>query len=239
MKRPSSPSGKARILLINYDSAIIRLLESAHYQIETASSKEAMQRIETGLQPDLILLHLDAHNLDDLEMIEAYRRIDPEQKIVVISQVRDISIAVRAMRLGAMDYIIGPCEGQDFLGDIQRILPELPKQTDDADVRLQACEHFEHVEHDIAFLAVSPIMRKIRAQVAQVAKVDIPVLLLGESGVGKEVLARLIHKLSRRSGKTMVKVNCAALPADLLESELFGYEPGAIKAPFFWMRLAK
>jgi transcriptional regulator with PAS, ATPase and Fis domain len=83
------------------------------------------------------------------------------------------------------------------------------------------------VENDISFLAVSPAMRKIRAQVAQVAKVDIPVLLLGESGVGKEVLARLIHKLSRRSGKTMMKVNCAALPLDLLESELFGYEPGA------------
>jgi two-component system response regulator AtoC len=91
----------------------------------------------------------------------------------------------------------------------------------------QSQEHIEEVEHDVSFLAVSPAMRKIRAQVAQVAKVDIPVLLLGESGAGKEVLARLVHKLSRRNGRAMVKVNCAALPHDLLESELFGYEAGA------------
>jgi len=70
-------------------------------------------------------------------------------------------------------------------------------------------------------------MRKIRSQAALVAHVDIPVLLLGESGTGKEVLARLIHKLSRRAHRTFLKVNCAAVPADLLESELFGYEPGA------------
>jgi transcriptional regulator with PAS, ATPase and Fis domain len=80
---------------------------------------------------------------------------------------------------------------------------------------------------DLFFLAASPAMRKLRAQASLVANVDIPVLLLGESGTGKEVLARLIHKLSSRSKRTFLKVNCAALPADLLESELFGYEPGA------------
>ncbi|HYX52968.1 MAG TPA: sigma-54 dependent transcriptional regulator [Candidatus Limnocylindrales bacterium] len=85
----------------------------------------------------------------------------------------------------------------------------------------------EQVENDIFFLAASPAMQKIRAQVAQVARVDIPVLLLGESGVGKEVLARLVHKLSRRSGRQVMKVNCAAMPLDLLESELFGHEAGA------------
>lgn len=227
MKRSSSPSGRARILLVNHDAEVIRLLESAHYQMETVSSKEAMQRIESSLQPDLVLLHLDEHNLCDVETIEAWRRVIPDQNIAVISQVSDVSIVVRAMRLGAVDYIIGPREGQDFLAEIERLLTDSVQALDDSDYLCESCEHFEHVEHDISFLAVSPAMRKIRAQVAQVAKVDIPVLLLGESGVGKEVLARLIHKLSRRSGKTMMKVNCAALPLDLLESELFGYEPGA------------
>ena len=88
-------------------------------------------------------------------------------------------------------------------------------------------EQFEEVEREIFFLAASPAMQKIRLQVEQVAKVDMPVLLLGESGSGKEVLARLIHKLSRRTTKPLVKVNCAALPLELLESELFGYEAGA------------
>lgn len=227
MKRPSALSGKARILLVNHDAATARLLESARYQLEIVSSQEAMQRTESGLQSDLVLLHLEEHNLCDLEMIEAWRRVSPDQKIAVISQVSDVNIVVRAMRLGALDYIIGPREGQDFLGEIEHLLSDSAQELDGPDACPEACKHFEHVETDISFLAVSPAMRKIRTQVAQVAKVDIPVLLLGESGVGKEVLARLIHKLSRRSGKTMVKVNCAALPADLLESELFGYEPGA------------
>jgi len=227
MKRSSSPSGKAGILLVNHDAATTRLLESARYQLETVSSQEAMQRIEGGLQFDLVLLNLNEHNLCNLEMIEVWRRVRPNLKIVVVSHVSDVGTVVRAMRLGALDYIIGPREGQDFLEEIERLLSGPAQELDDSDVEPETCEHFEHVENDISFLAVSPAMRKIRAQVAQVAKVDIPVLLLGESGVGKEVLARLIHKLSRRSGKTMVKVNCAALPADLLESELFGYEPGA------------
>ena len=77
------------------------------------------------------------------------------------------------------------------------------------------------------FLAASPQMKQIRTQVSLVAKVDVPVLLLGESGVGKEILARLIHKMSIRAHRPLLKVNCAALPAELLESELFGYEAGA------------
>jgi two-component system, NtrC family, response regulator AtoC len=85
----------------------------------------------------------------------------------------------------------------------------------------------EELCDDVFFVAASPAMKKIRAQAALVANVDIPVLLLGESGTGKEVLARLIHKLSPRAHRTFLKVNCAAVPADLLESELFGYEAGA------------
>ena len=85
----------------------------------------------------------------------------------------------------------------------------------------------EELGDDVFFVAASPAMRKIRSQAALVANVDIPVLMLGESGTGKEVVARLIHKLSPRAHRTFLKVNCAAVPADLLESELFGYEAGA------------
>jgi transcriptional regulator with PAS, ATPase and Fis domain len=85
----------------------------------------------------------------------------------------------------------------------------------------------ESLDDELFFVAASPAMTQIRAQVAQIAKVNVPVLLLGESGVGKEILARLIHKISNRAHRNLVKVNCAALPATLLESELFGYEAGA------------
>lgn len=227
----SSTSDGARILFVYDDVEILswtRILESAHYQVSTVRGCDAaIQQIENGLQPDLVLLNLDAPCLDDLRTIEACRRIRAEQKIVVISKVIDVSAVVQAMRWGALDYISKPQDGSELLAEVQRLLTVSSNGLGDPELPQQSSEHFEEVENHISFLAVSPAMRKIRAQVAQVAKVDIPVLVLGESGVGKEVLARLIHKLSRRSGKTMVKVNCAALPADLLESELFGYEPGA------------
>jgi transcriptional regulator with PAS, ATPase and Fis domain len=85
----------------------------------------------------------------------------------------------------------------------------------------------EELGDDLFFLAASPAMKRIRAQVKTISNVDVPVLMLGESGTGKEIVARLIHKSSARAHRTFMKVNCAALPADLLESELFGYEPGA------------
>jgi len=88
-------------------------------------------------------------------------------------------------------------------------------------------EGVERLEGHMAFVGVSPAMREVRHRVGQVAKADASVLLLGESGTGKEVVARLIHKLSKRNSQKFLKVNCAALPADLLESELFGYEAGA------------
>ncbi len=227
----SSTAGGARILFV-YDNAEAlswsRLLENARYQVSAVRGCDAaIQQIENGLKPDLVLLNLDAPSLDDLGMIESCRRIRTEQRVVVIAKVIDVSAVVQAMRWGALDYISRPQDASELLPELQRLLGASSNGLGDHELPQQSSEHFEEVENHISFLAVSPVMRKIRAQVAQVAKVDIPVLVLGESGVGKEVLARLIHKLSRRSGKTMVKVNCAALPADLLESELFGYEPGA------------
>ena len=91
----------------------------------------------------------------------------------------------------------------------------------------QSGSQVESIAGGLSFVAASPAMKQIRTRLAQLAAVDMPVLLLGESGVGKEVLARLIHQLSARANKPFLKVNCAALPLDLLESELFGYEAGA------------
>lgn len=227
----SSTSGEARILFV-YDNAEVlswsRLLENARYQVSAIRGcGAAIEQIENGLKPDLVLLNLDTPSLDDLRTIQVCLRIRVELKIVVISKVIDVSAVVQAMRWGALDYISRPQDGTQLLAEVQRLLAASDHDQEQPEPSQQCGAQFEEVENHISFLAVSPAMRKIRAQVAQVAKVDIPVLLLGESGVGKEVLARLIHKLSRRSGKSMVKVNCAALPADLLESELFGYEPGA------------
>jgi two-component system, NtrC family, response regulator AtoC len=125
---------------------------------------------------------------------------------------------VQAMKLGAQDYITKPFQKAELDKVIDLSLGQ-GKQAFAGEV--------EELADDVFFIAACAAMRKIRSQAALVANVDIPVLLLGESGTGKEVLARLIHKLSPRAHRTFLKVNCAAVPGDLLESELFGYEPGA------------
>jgi len=132
--------------------------------------------------------------------------------------VSDTRKVVQAIRLGAHDYLTKPFQKAELDAVIDQCLGT-SRQTYAGDVE-ELCD-------DVFFVAASPAMRKIRSQAALVANVDIPVLLLGESGTGKEVLARLIHKLSPRAHRTFLKVNCAAVPADLLESELFGYEAGA------------
>jgi len=213
----------AKILLVDDEPAMLRyirtLLEVDDYKVETASTgEEALQRIDKGMEPDLVLLDVLMPGIDGLETLEQLRQKRPGVKVVMLSCVNDTKKVVQAMRLGAHDYLTKPFQKAELDAVIDQCIGE-GKTVVGGDA--------EDVGDDIFFIAASPAMRKIRSQAALVAKVDIPVLLLGESGTGKEVLARLIHKLSTRAHRTFMKVNCAAVPADLLESELFGYEPGA------------
>jgi CheY-like chemotaxis protein len=137
----------------------------------------------------------------------------------MLSCVNDTRKVVQAMRLGAIDYLTKPFQKAELDAAISQVRRHAKGESYAGEVE-ELCD-------DVFFVAASPAMKKIRSQAALVANVDIPVLLLGESGTGKEVLARLIHKLSPRAHRTFLKVNCAAVPADLLESELFGYEAGA------------
>jgi two-component system, NtrC family, response regulator AtoC len=226
MKSSSLASGKESILVVDDDPSVLQytrgLLEMAHYRVETAScGTEAVGRLQGGEKPDLILLDMSMPQMDGLRTIEGCRAVRPEQKIVVLSCDTSTSMVVEAIRRGALDYIIKPF----YLSHLQALMGRwLPPKAKCAESAGSDCEP---IDGEVFFLASSPAMRKIRSQVTQLAKIEIPVLLLGESGVGKEVVARLIHKLSPRANRPSVKVNCAAIPADLLESELFGYETGA------------
>jgi len=213
----------ANILLVDDEPGMLRyirtLLEVDDYKVETASTgEEAVQRVEKGLHPDLVLLDVLMPGIDGLQTLEKLRQLQPTVKVVMLSCVSDTRKVVQAIRLGAHDYITKPFQKAELDGVIDQCLGT-NQQNYPGEV--------EELSEDVFFVAASPVMRKLRSQAALVANVDIPVLMLGESGTGKEVMARLIHKLSPRAHRTFLKVNCAAVPADLLESELFGYEAGA------------
>ena len=211
------------ILLVDDEPGMLRyirtLLEVDDYKVATASTgEEALDRVQKGLQPDLVLLDLLMPGIDGLQTLEQLRQIRPGTKVVMLSCVSDTRKVVQAIRLGAHDYLTKPFQKAELDAVIDQCLGT-NQQNYPGEVE-ELCD-------DVYFVAASPAMRKIRSQAALVANVDIPVLLLGESGTGKEVVARLIHKLSPRAHRTFLKVNCAAVPAELLESELFGYEAGA------------
>ena len=221
------------ILIVDDEPSMLRytktLLEVDNYAVETANSGfEAIKRVQEGLNPNLILLDMAMPSMNGLQTIEECKKIRPDQKIVVLSCVSDTSTVVQAIKLGALDYVTKPFYKSELDAVLKRCLePEKKNKTEIQRYTVSDDVEVENLEDDLFFLAASPQMKQIRAQVSLVAKVDVPVLLLGESGVGKEILARLIHKMSIRAHRPLLKVNCAALPAELLESELFGYEAGA------------
>ncbi|HWZ42839.1 MAG TPA: sigma-54 dependent transcriptional regulator [Candidatus Saccharimonadales bacterium] len=226
MSSSSTAKLQRNILVVDDEPSMLNytrtLLEVDNYHVETAAGgEEALQRLLKSPAFDLMLVDMAMPRMNGLQTIESCRKLRPAQRIVAFSCISDTNTVVQAIRLGAMDYMTKPFYKAELDALLQRCLIDQPVTP--AGVQ----EHIESLENDLFFLAASPVMKQIRAQISLVAKVDVPVLLLGESGVGKEILARLVHKLSPRAHHPLLKVNCAALPADLLESELFGYEQGA------------
>ncbi len=200
------------------------LLEVDGYRVETASGGlDALRRVQQAPTPDLVLLDVLMPDLDGLQTLEKIQQVRHGMKVVMLSCVSDTGKVVQAIRLGAHDYLAKPFHKADLDSVVQKTLAPPVAIAADGDLPGSV----EEVDDDLFFLAASPSMRSIRTQIGLLANVDVPVLLLGESGTGKEVVARLIHKTSKRAHRAFLKVNCAALPGDLLESELFGYEAGA------------
>jgi len=218
---------KPNILVVDDEPHMLNflrtLLEVESYGVEIASSGlEALERVQKDPLPDLVLLDVAMPGLDGLQTLERLKEIKQGIKVIMLSCMTEPATVVKAIRLGAQDYLPKPFQQADLEAVVQRVLGR--STTGDA---IDALGSAEEVGDDLYFLAASEPMRKIRSQVGMIAGVDVPVLILGESGTGKEVVSKLIHKLSPRGNKTFLKVNCAALPTELLESELFGYEAGA------------
>ena len=214
-----------RLLVVSRDSAVLRpvwsIVESSSWQLELASNIwEAMDRLQSGLELDIVLLDLPQSDADGLHSMRWLRRIRPALPIILIANPGNIGSQEESLHLGAGDYLIRPFEERQLELAIKRNLA-LPREVTGPDI---TSDDVESTSDGRFFVAGTPAMRKLRAHAAMLAETNASVLILGEDGSGKETLARLIHRLSVRSGFCFATVNCAALPADLLERELFGMD---------------
>ncbi len=219
---------KEKVLIVDDEPSIRKvlqtLLEVDGYKVETSSSgKEALERIGGGERPDLIILDVLMPEIDGVETLRQLMQIDRTLSVIMLSCSNEVTTVVEAIRLGAMDYLTKPFEKPELEAAFLKCKQKQQLRSENEALR----EYCEALTEDISFLAASPQMLKIRQQILQIAPVDVPVFISGESGVGKEVVSRMIHLRSTRRQQAFVKVNCAALPGELLESELFGYEQGA------------
>ena len=212
---------KPSVLVVDDDesfrSSLGAFLTQRGYDVETAVSGErAIARLRAASQPSVLILDLMMPRVGGIEVLEEMARSRRTVPTIVLSGMGQVNMVVKAMRLGASDYLVKPFADEDLERAVQSALDE--GQTGAPAVAGAPVREV---------VSCNPQMMQMRELAAQVADTDVPVLILGESGVGKEVMARHIHYSSARRNEQMLKVNCAALPSELLESELFGYERGA------------
>jgi two-component system nitrogen regulation response regulator NtrX len=215
---------KPRILVID-DEAAIRdslrmILEYEHYEFVGASSgPDAVAAIKRE-PPDVILLDIKMPGMNGLETLAEIRKIDEALPIAMISGHGTTADAMQATRLGAFDFIDKPFTSE-------RVLVTISKGLELRELRQENRELKLAMEAKYEIVGKSPALVKVLDAVRRAAPTDATVLLMGESGVGKELVARAIHRNSRRAAQRFIQVNCAAIPEELIESELFGHEKGS------------
>ncbi len=202
-------------------SYLANLLELKGYDVDTAEDgRRAIALLEGGANPDVVILDVMMPGQSGLETLVKIRELDADVPVVMLSVVGTASTIVDAMRLGAIDYLGKPFEEGELEAALERALEFKALERERERMDEQGADY-----SDVVWTGEA--MRRIRDVLEQVAETDVTILIHGESGVGKEIVARASHEVSPRASKPFVKVNCAALPDELLESELFGYEKGA------------
>jgi two-component system response regulator AtoC len=186
------------------------------------SGDQAVARLAAGFAPSLIVQDIVMPGINGIDVLESVKKTNPSIPVIILSAAGQIKTVVEAMKMGAADFLVKPFEEQELELAIENVV-EKQKLREEVKTLKRQLDTYDAGD----MLSTNPRVLKIKEIAKHVADTDVPVLITGESGVGKEVLARYIHAHSARHDKPFVKVNCAALPNDLLESELFGYERGA------------
>ena len=216
----------SKILVIEDEAAIRRVLvkilseESDKYQVDEA--EDGLLGIEKIKNEDfdLILCDIKMPKMDGVEVLEAVKKIKPEIPIVMISGHGDLDTAVNTMRLGAFDYISKPPDLNRLLNTVRIALDRKELVVENKLLKKKVSKNYE-------MIGESQAISKIKDIIEKVAQTDARVLVIGPNGTGKELVAHWLHQKSERSKGPMIEVNCAAIPSELIESELFGHVKGA------------
>lgn len=213
-----------RVLIIDDEDGVRRslrgLLEDEGYCVEEAPSGEEGLRIADEVSPDLIMLDVVLGGIDGLEVLARLVEQGYRYPVIMMSGHATLENAVKATRLGATNFLEKPLAAEKVLAEVSTAVELARLRRENESLRAE-------IDHSHTMIGESAAMQRLRERIRKVAPTRATVLILGESGTGKELVARAVHAHSERADQPFVQVNCAAIPRDLIESELFGHEKGA------------
>jgi DNA-binding NtrC family response regulator len=232
MTRP--PADSRKILIIDDERPILMTLEALltrrGFQVETAATAATGLRLLKTQKPALVLLDLQLPDAEGLHMLEQIKADFSETQVIILTAHDSLNNAIESIKRGAYHFISKPYAPEELLSLVEKAVEKqsLLRETQELRQRTQQLERrLEIAETRLAPVFTSKMMQQIDELISAMAPSEANVLITGESGVGKEVIANIVHQRSRRAGKPMVKLNCAAFPQTLIEGELFGYVKGA------------
>src|SRR6266700_4463144 len=222
------------VLIIDDERPVLMTLEALlkrhGYQVDTAPTAVQGRKALKSKPPTLVLLDLRLPDADGLEMLDRIKTELPQVQVIILTAHDSLHNAIESIKRGAYHFISKPYAPEELLSLVEKALEKqsLLQETEELREKTQQLEkRLEIAETRLTPIFKSKVMQQIDELINAMAPSEANVLIVGESGVGKEVIANVIHARSRRAGKTMVKLNCAAFPQTLIEGELFGYVKGA------------
>ncbi|MFN7182283.1 MAG: sigma-54-dependent transcriptional regulator, partial [Planctomycetota bacterium] len=213
-----------KILVIDDDESVQKVLtnifESKNYKVNVKGTAQSAIEELKKYSYDVAILDICLPDKDGIECLKEIKNIDEYLPVIILTAYGNIKQTVSAMKLGAFDYLTKPISNDELILSVEKALKEKSIQKELTYLR-------QKVVSDKEIIFESDVMRKVIEEAIKIAKTDYTVLITGETGVGKEILANVIHKNSNRKDGPFIVIDCGALPETLIESELFGYEKGA------------